>query len=105
MSATPPFTPVFDADLLRRVEQFYYAEARMLDERRYMAWLTLLSPDVRYVMPGHFVPPVETSSRDPESAQAIERIRAAISAYAGGAAAGGGFPACGVTEVTGRAPA
>lgn len=37
--------------LARNVEQFLYAEAAMLDERRFKEWLDLLSEDIRYFMP------------------------------------------------------
>src|SRR6266508_4506792 len=37
--------------LVREIEQFLYAEADMLDERRYSEWLELLTEDVRYWMP------------------------------------------------------
>jgi 3-phenylpropionate/cinnamic acid dioxygenase small subunit len=37
--------------LVREIEQFLYAEADMLDERRYEQWLDLLTEDVRYWMP------------------------------------------------------
>ena len=33
------------------VEQFYYHEAALLDERRFDEWLDLLTPDVHYWMP------------------------------------------------------
>ena len=39
------------AELLREVEQFLYREARLLDERRFDAWLELFTDDVRYWMP------------------------------------------------------
>jgi 3-phenylpropionate/cinnamic acid dioxygenase small subunit len=38
-------------DLLREVEDLFYAEADLLDERRYDEWLELLTDDVRYWMP------------------------------------------------------
>jgi 3-phenylpropionate/cinnamic acid dioxygenase small subunit len=38
-------------ELLREVEQFLYREARLLDERRFQAWLDLFTADVRYWMP------------------------------------------------------
>lgn len=38
-------------DLLREVEQFLYAEARLLDERRFHDWLTLFTEDIHYWMP------------------------------------------------------
>jgi 3-phenylpropionate/cinnamic acid dioxygenase small subunit len=37
--------------LVREVEAFLYAEADLLDERRYEEWLDLLTDDVRYWMP------------------------------------------------------
>jgi 3-phenylpropionate/cinnamic acid dioxygenase small subunit len=37
--------------LVREVEEFFFAEAELLDERRYEAWLDLLTDDVRYWMP------------------------------------------------------
>ena len=37
--------------LTRDVEEFLYAEAELLDERRFKEWLDLLTDDVRYWMP------------------------------------------------------
>lgn len=37
--------------LQHRVEQFYYAEAALLDERCFDDWLGLFAPDIRYTMP------------------------------------------------------
>lgn len=54
--ATPAESPS-DTDLAHRmerqflVEQFYYAEAAALDQRRYDAWLALFTDDVHYWMP------------------------------------------------------
>lgn len=39
-----------DEHLIREVEQFYYREARMLDDRRFHDWLALFTDDVRYWM-------------------------------------------------------
>lgn len=33
------------------VEQFYYHEAELLDDRQWRAWLDLLAEDIRYFMP------------------------------------------------------
>jgi hypothetical protein len=33
------------------IEQFYYAEAALLDERRFEEWLNLFTPDTNYWMP------------------------------------------------------
>jgi 3-phenylpropionate/cinnamic acid dioxygenase small subunit len=52
------------AEVLREVEQFLYREARLLDERRFHAWLEILTDDVRYWMPGR-------STRYPERSKAI----------------------------------
>jgi len=38
-------------DLMREIEDFLYAEADLLDERQYAAWLDLFTEDVRYWMP------------------------------------------------------
>lgn len=47
----PPSDP-----MLRQyqVEQFYYAEAELLDDRRYDEWFALLEDDIRYFMPMRF---------------------------------------------------
>jgi len=38
-------------DLMREIEDFFYAEADLLDERDYDAWLDLLADDIVYWMP------------------------------------------------------
>jgi len=40
-----------DALLKHQVEQFYFREARLLDERRLTEWLDLLAEEVHYYMP------------------------------------------------------
>jgi ethylbenzene dioxygenase beta subunit len=42
-----------DATASRAVEQFLFAEARLLDERRYEAWLALWTDEGRYWIPRH----------------------------------------------------
>ena len=37
--------------LAQEIADFLYAEAELLDERRYDDWLALLAPDIRYWMP------------------------------------------------------
>src|SRR6266540_2491070 len=37
--------------LPREIEDFFYTEAELLDERRFEEWLDLLTEDVRYWMP------------------------------------------------------
>ena len=34
-----------------RIEQFYYHEAELLDDRRFDQWFELLAEDIRYFMP------------------------------------------------------
>lgn len=44
--------PRLDRLLLQQeLEQFYYTEAELLDERRFEEWLELLDEDIRYFMP------------------------------------------------------
>ena len=37
--------------LQQEIEQFYYTEAELLDDRRFEEWLDLLDDDIRYFMP------------------------------------------------------
>ena len=39
------------SDLRQRVEDFYYLEAELLDERKLREWFILLADDIRYWMP------------------------------------------------------
>lgn len=49
---TTPSAELLEAmALTHRVTQFYTEEARLLDARRYLEWLTLLAPDIHYTMP------------------------------------------------------
>jgi 3-phenylpropionate/cinnamic acid dioxygenase small subunit len=48
----PAVSPKVETVLLQyEIEQFYYAEAAMLDERRFSDWLELFTADSRYWMP------------------------------------------------------
>jgi 3-phenylpropionate/cinnamic acid dioxygenase small subunit len=40
-----------DVLLKHQIEQFYYLEARLLDERRLTEWLDLMAEDIHYYMP------------------------------------------------------
>lgn len=59
MSAVTPTTPKveslkaqpLDLELQRKVEQFLFREARLLDENRWQEWLALFSRDGMYWMP------------------------------------------------------
>jgi 3-phenylpropionate/cinnamic acid dioxygenase small subunit len=62
-------TPALQLD----VEQFYYREARLLDNRQYQSWLALCSESIHYVMPARTNPLVDNSERGNESMISIER--------------------------------
>ncbi|PSQ19800.1 phenylpropionate dioxygenase [Halobacteriales archaeon QS_8_69_26] len=44
-----------DVELQHEVEQFYYREAELLDDRDLEAWLDLLTEDVEYAMPTRLI--------------------------------------------------
>ncbi|HUY18067.1 MAG TPA: 3-phenylpropionate/cinnamic acid dioxygenase subunit beta [Candidatus Binataceae bacterium] len=46
-----PVSPLNYLMLAKEVEDFFYREADLLDERRYEEWLTIFTDDVRYWMP------------------------------------------------------
>ena len=50
-----------------RICQFYYTEARLLDERKYQQWLGLLTENVAYVMPARHVPILDPALRETEA--------------------------------------
>lgn len=49
--ATPQAEISVDAETQRRIEQFLYREARLLDNERWDDWLALLAEDIHYWMP------------------------------------------------------
>ena len=51
VSTTPVAKAELSAEARLGVEQFLFHEARLLDERRYSAWLDLWTPEGRYWMP------------------------------------------------------
>ncbi len=59
-------------ELQYRLEQFYYREARLLDERQYQQWLGLLSEDVSYTMPSRHVAQTDNRLRGREDFLAVE---------------------------------
>lgn len=46
-----PEPPLASLELQHRITQFYYREARLLDEEQYEQWLGLMTEDVHYFMP------------------------------------------------------
>jgi 3-phenylpropionate/cinnamic acid dioxygenase small subunit len=57
----------------RRLERFYFHEARLLDSRQYNQWLALLSQDIRYLMPSRVNIQVNNRERGHEHMISIER--------------------------------
>lgn len=65
-------SPVALADY-HRICQFYYREARLLDERLYQQWLALLAEDVRYTVPARHTAFADPSRRETEALYALEQ--------------------------------
>ena len=57
----------------RRLERFYFHEARLLDNRQYQQWLTLLSEDIRYVIPSRINVQVNNRDRGQQDMISVER--------------------------------
>ncbi len=60
-------------ELQFQVEQFYYREARLLDNRQYQSWLGLCCEDISYSMPGRNNLLVDNRERGNESMISVER--------------------------------
>ncbi len=63
----------FDMELIARVEQFYYKEARLLDERCLQQWIALADESLEYSMPTRFVPHPDPTLQDTEAFLAVDR--------------------------------
>lgn len=55
------------------VEQFYYREARLLDNRQYQSWLALCTEDIQYSMPARGNPLVNNREHGNEDMISVER--------------------------------
>lgn len=60
-----------DPQLQFEIEQFYYHEANLLDERKYLQWLELLCSDMQYLMPGRYSPQRDLKKRGSEDFIAV----------------------------------
>lgn len=60
-------------ELQHTVEQFYYREARLLDNRQYQTWLELCSPEISYSMPARTNPLVDNREQGDEAMISVER--------------------------------
>lgn len=61
-----------DLDLIARVEQFYFREARLLDERRFPEWLAMLDPSFQFLMPSRHVPFPDVKLRETPAIVAVD---------------------------------
>lgn len=64
MAAAGTLSPQELRDLRLEIEDFFYMEADLLDERRYEEWLDLLTEDMRYFMPLRRNVPFEETARE-----------------------------------------
>lgn len=59
-------------ELQYHLEQWYYREAALLDNRQYQSWLALIDPEIRYSMPARSNPMVDNRLRGQESMLSVE---------------------------------
>lgn len=57
----------------RLLERFYFHEARLLDNREYLQWLTLLCEDIRYLIPSRVNVQVQNRERGQEAMISVAR--------------------------------
>jgi len=62
-----------DNDLISRIGQFYYKEARLLDERCFQQWFALVDESIEYSMPTRYVPQPDPEKRDTEEFLSVDR--------------------------------
>ena len=62
-----------DHELITRIEQFYFKEARLLDERCYKQWFNLVDPTIEYSIPARYVPQPDPEAKETEDFLSIER--------------------------------
>lgn len=62
-----------DHQTISRVEQFYFREARLLDERCFQQWLTLVDESIVYSMPTRYVPQPDPKLQDTEAFLSVDR--------------------------------
>ena len=62
-----------DTDLISRIEQFYYKEARLLDERCFQQWFALVDESIEYSIPTRYVPQPDPAKKDTEAFLSIDQ--------------------------------
>lgn len=60
-------------ELQLRVEQFYFREARLLDNRQYQQWLGLITEDIQYQMPSRINVAIDNRMHGNEDMISVER--------------------------------
>lgn len=63
---------ICDPAIICRIEQFYYRESRILDERKYQQWQGLLEDDIEYTVPSRFIATPNPRQRGTEDFHALE---------------------------------
>jgi 3-phenylpropionate/cinnamic acid dioxygenase small subunit len=72
-TAMDNFPALEDLRLISAVEQFYFREARLLDDRLYQQWLSLLTEDVQYTVPTRHTPFLDPALRETEQVLNVEQ--------------------------------
>jgi len=69
-----PLSFNFESNAQRQheVEQFYYREARLLDNRQLQQWLALAAEDIQYLMPSRVNVSIDNRDRGNESMISVE---------------------------------
>jgi 3-phenylpropionate/cinnamic acid dioxygenase small subunit len=63
---------VIDPARQRELERFYFYEARLLDSREYQQWLTLVDPEIRYLVPSRVNVQVDNRQRGTEQMISVD---------------------------------
>ena len=64
--------PIKDIQQAYDIEQFYFREARLLDDRKFQTWMELLAPGIEYVMPNRKNALINADKQNDESALSID---------------------------------
>ena len=67
-----PALPI-SAEDQRALERFYFFEARLLDNRHYQQWLTLLDPGIQYIVPSRVNRQIDNRDRGSEDMISVDR--------------------------------
>jgi len=54
-------------ELYHRIQQFYFYEARLLDERQYQQWFATLSEKIAYTVPARHITQLDPALRETEA--------------------------------------